>query len=134
MSKFSKIYALLLCSLLLLSAKTTFPPDGEELFEGHCTDCHARDLRKNSIGPALGNLHLQRERTWLIKFIYDSQTLIQNGDKLANCVYKTHSKKLMPAFRHLEKPEIEAILDYLEQESKRQKIGKEELNFPCANR
>jgi mono/diheme cytochrome c family protein len=105
--------------------------DGEELFEGHCRECHSDDFRKRKSAPALGNIHLYIVRDWLIDFIYNSQKMITSGDDLANCVYISNGKKTMPAFYMLNRKEIGAILNYIEKESKIQQIGREEINFPC---
>ncbi len=105
--------------------------NGEELFEGHCRECHSDDFRKRKSAPALGNIHLYRDRDWLTDFIYNSQKMIKSGDNLANCVYISNGKKTMPAFYMLSRKEIGAILNYIERESKIQQIGRDEINFPC---
>jgi hypothetical protein len=52
-------------------------------------------------------------------------------DELAACVHRMNGKKIMTANYFLKKNEIEAILDFIELESRNQKIGKDEISFPC---
>jgi mono/diheme cytochrome c family protein len=106
------------------------PKEGAALFEAHCRDCHSDDFRQRKTGPALGNIHLYRDREWLIKFIQNAPLLVKT-DELAACVHRMNGKKIMTAFYFLKKNEIEAILDYIKQESIEQKIGRDENQFPC---
>jgi mono/diheme cytochrome c family protein len=129
-----RLIILLFTALCLSSLRSDLEPaDGESLYEGHCRDCHSDDFRQRKNGPALGNIHLHRDRAWLIKFIQSSTVMIKSGEELANCVYRMNGKKPMPSFYFLKKNEVEAILDYIEKESKKQKIGIDENRFPCKN-
>jgi mono/diheme cytochrome c family protein len=106
------------------------PKEGAALFEAHCRDCHSDDFRQRKTGPALGNVHLYRNREWLIKFIQNAPLMVKT-DELAACVHRMNGKKIMTANYFLKKNEIEAILDFIELESRNQKIGKDEISFPC---
>lgn len=70
--------------------------EGESIFKQSCTACHA--VERDVIGPALKGATDRFEMDFLIKWVRNSQALVQAGDPLAVELFETHNKIVMPAF------------------------------------
>ena len=88
--------------------------EGASLFKGNCAQCHA--LNEVVIGPALKNVHERRPKEWLIKWIRNSQKLIQSGDEYAVNLFNEYNKNVMPSYAFSDE-QITSILSYLKVES-----------------
>jgi len=87
------------------------PPDGAQLFKA-CAVCH--QLGKGRlVGPDLYQVTQRRDREWLIKFIRNSQEVVQSGDEYAVKLFEEYNKIPMPP-ANLTDAEIIAVLDYIE--------------------
>jgi mono/diheme cytochrome c family protein len=86
---------------------------GESLFKANCTQCHA--INEKIIGPALKNVHERRSKEWLLKWIRNSQKLIQSGDEEAVALWQEYQKTAMPAYPFSD-DEITSILSYIKVE------------------
>lgn len=124
---FSPIFGVLILSLFLsLSTKIYAQEDlndtfdqsivknGESLFKGNCTVCHAID--EVIIGPALRDIHERRSEEWIYAFIKNSQKVIKSGDEYAIELYDQYNKTLMTSF-DFSNEELNAILTYIKNES-----------------
>ncbi len=87
---------------------------GESLFKANCTQCHA--IHEKVIGPALKDVHDRREKEWLLKWIRNSQKLIQSGDETAVALWEEYNKTAMPAYPFSD-DEITSILAYVKVQS-----------------
>ncbi|HHP7241575.1 MAG TPA: c-type cytochrome [Cyclobacteriaceae bacterium] len=87
---------------------------GESLFKGNCTTCHA--IHEKVIGPALKNVHQRRPTEWLYAFIKNSQKVIQSGDEYAVNLYNEYNQVQMTSF-NFKNEEILSILAYIKSES-----------------
>lgn len=87
---------------------------GEGLFKGNCTTCHA--IHEKVIGPALKNVHQRRPIEWLYAFIKNSQKVIQSGDEYAVNLYNEYNQVQMTSF-NFKNEEILSILAYIKSES-----------------
>lgn len=76
-----------------------------------CKACHTIGGGK-LIGPDLAGIQDRRDEDWLIKFIRNSQEMIQAGDELAIKVFNEYNKIPMPA-HDLTDDEIKGILLYI---------------------
>lgn len=85
---------------------------GKQLFEKNCQVCHKLGGGK-LVGPELVGVPAVRERAWLVKFIRNSQALIESGDKYAVEVFEANNKIPMQAFPNLSDEEINGIIDYI---------------------
>ena len=104
----------LLLAVILLSFAGTNAADatkGKDLFNQHCTSCHAIDSKL--IGPALAGVNERREEAWLIKWIKNSQAMIKAGDPTAVKLFEDYNKVAMNSFEQLSDDEIKDILAYI---------------------
>jgi len=90
-----------------LSAQT---PEAEKNFQ-QCKACHNLEGPK-LIGPSLAGVTERREQDWLIRFIRNSQEVIQSGDPIAVQVYEENNKIPMPP-HNLTDEQIIDILMYI---------------------
>lgn len=102
---------------------------GKAAFEQYCVVCHSRDLREVFIGSALGNVHLFRERDWLVNFTKNSQQMIADGDSLAVCLWEEWKPVVMNDFTELDDETIHRIYDWIENESQVQQIDTNEVEY-----
>ncbi|WP_276495922.1 c-type cytochrome [Pontibacter litorisediminis] len=105
--------------LLLMGTSAALAQDpvaGKAIFEGNCVACHSLDA--DVVGPALKNVHERRGDEWLVKFVQNSQELVQAGDKDAVEVYEKYSKIPMPAFgSSLSEDDIKNVIAFIKEES-----------------
>ncbi len=88
---------------------------GRELFSAQCATCHAIGYR--IMGPALASVDTRKPLDWLIRFIQNSQQVINSGDEYANFLYEQYNRQVMPPMQFLSKDEIISILAYIKYES-----------------
>ena len=88
----SQFFGIISLSLFLFSSsllhaqneeENSFDPsivkNGESLFKGNCTVCHA--INDVIIGPALRDVHERQSEEWIYAFIKNSQKVIKSGDE-----------------------------------------------------
>jgi len=86
-------------------------PDGAQLFKA-CAVCHHIG-KGRLVGPDLYQVTQRRDREWLIKFIRNSQEVVQSGDAYAVKLFEEYNKIPMPP-AGLNDEQINAVLDYIE--------------------
>jgi mono/diheme cytochrome c family protein len=94
---------------------------GMQLFRNNCAACHNRNMRDGLIGPALGGV---RER-WIgneaniYDFVRNSQVVIKSGNAYAKDLFEKWKPNIMPPFSNIKDEEIDAILDYIDEQFSR---------------
>ena len=98
---------------------------GESLFRTRCAACHtigARDAAKPGkppVGPDLLGVTRNRDRAWLTRWLKEPDKMLAEKDPLAVALLAAYDNVAMPNLR-LGDVEIQALLDYIEEESMRQ--------------
>jgi len=104
------LFFCLLSVFFLTNLVYSFEP--AEFFQKNCLSCHSVGLG-DDVGPDLKGITQRRSKAWLIPFIQDSQTMIENGDPIANELFIKFKKKKMPE-QDLSDEEVELLLAYIE--------------------
>jgi mono/diheme cytochrome c family protein len=98
--------------LFLLGSPVLLAQDeGKELFK-QCAACHSLGSDK-LIGPGLAGVTERHDREWLIRFIINSQEVIQSGDEYAVNLFNEYNKIVMPP-NNFTPEQVNSILDYIE--------------------
>lgn len=109
----------LVAGLLLMGSPAAQAQDavaGKAVFEGNCAVCHS--IEADVVGPALKDAHKRRGDEWLVKFIQNSQLLVQAGDKDAVAIFEKFNKMPMPAFgSSFSDEDIANVIAYIKAES-----------------
>ncbi|MBB6610359.1 c-type cytochrome [Pontibacter sp. Tf4] len=117
----TKSSLVLVAGLLLAGSPAVQAQDavaGKAIFEGNCAACHSIDA--DVVGPALKDAHKRRGEEWLIKFIKNSQELVQAGDKDAVALFEKFNKVPMPAFgTSLSDDDIKNVIAFITEESEK---------------
>ncbi len=94
---------------------------GKQLFKDNCAACHNRNMQDGLVGPALGGV---RER-WanndanIYDFIRNSEAVINSGNNYVKKLFNNWDKTKMTSFPNLKDSEIEAILNYIDEQYSR---------------
>ncbi len=103
------------CTLLLFmasfNAAVAQTPEAEANYQ-QCKACHNLDGAK-LIGPNLAGVTERREQDWLIRFIRNSQEMVQSGDPIAVALYAEYNNIPMPP-HNLTDEQIIDILKYID--------------------
>jgi cytochrome c2 len=91
--------------------------EGKTLFRNYCATCHAKDMKSNLTGPALGGV----EERWsdypeedLYRWIRQSQAMIDEGHPRAQELWDEWGPTVMNNFLNLSDQEIANILGYID--------------------
>ena len=85
--------------------------EGKDLY-AVCAACHTIGGGR-LIGPDLKNISENRSEDWLIKFIQNSQAMIQAGDPDAVALFEEYNNIPMPP-NNLTDDQVRTLLDYIE--------------------
>ncbi|MCD9014091.1 c-type cytochrome [Parachryseolinea silvisoli] len=88
---------------------------GEQLFRRHCSACHS--VHREVVGPMLASITKKRSQAWLLRFIRNSEEVINSGDPYARHMMDAFNNQVMPTFPMLSQQDIQSILVYIERES-----------------
>jgi hypothetical protein len=103
---------------LIDSIITSFTDIGKILFINHCASCHGVDNKL--VGPALAWIDKRNvDDKTLHAFIRNPQMMLKSGNSYYNCLYCKYNKTEMTSFPILSDTAINAIIRYIDRESKR---------------
>lgn len=106
---------------LIKNAQTIQIDNGKKLFAAHCASCHGID--KPITGPALAYISRLRDEKWLYSYTRNHQQLADSIDRYANCLQNEYGKTAVPGYRNWSDPEISAIYNYVDNESKKLRLS-----------
>lgn len=86
----------------------------KQLYNTNCAVCHKLN-NEVLIGPGLAGINQKHPQEYLIKWIKNSQKVIESGDKYAVELFNKYNKVPMPAYENFSDDEIKAILAYIQQ-------------------
>ncbi|HXA84595.1 MAG TPA: c-type cytochrome, partial [Candidatus Dormibacteraeota bacterium] len=101
--------------LLAFSVVPAFAADFTEpsnTFKKICSACHTFG-KGIKVGPDLKGVTERRQRSWLLKFVRSSQTVILSGDPTATSLFAQFKQQKMPDRSDLSEQQISALMDYL---------------------
>lgn len=96
---------------------------GEIMFRDRCSSCHvisgglAPTRKAKALGPDLYAVSQRRDPQWLRRWLAEPDVMLAEGDPIASALYAQY-KVIMPNFR-LDASEIEALIDYMANETER---------------
>lgn len=101
----------MLAASSLLVNSWCFAFDAAETFEKKCSSCHSIG-GGDDVGPDLKGVNERRDSKWLIRFIQESQTIIQSGDAVAVELFNKFRQKKMPD-NDLNEAEVLQLLEFI---------------------
>ena len=111
------VFSLFLLASVAVQAAPT-KEAGKELFSANCGSCHAKNMKDNLTGPALGGVEERwaaYPRTDLYKWIRGSQALIAAGHPRATELWNKFKPGIMNNFPGLTDEQIESLLLYIKE-------------------
>lgn len=102
---------LVLVASTLVVSSWSFAFDAAETFEKKCSSCHSIG-GGDDVGPDLKGVNERRDSKWLIRFIQESQTIIQSGDAVAVELFNKFRQKKMPD-NDLAEAEVLQLLEFI---------------------
>ncbi len=103
-------------ALVIFSLSAFGQKSGKTIFENRCKACH-RVSNDKLVGPGLAHVNQRRDKEWLIKFVRNSQKLINSGDEMAKKLFNEYNQTIMPANKDLSDKEINNVLSYIKEQS-----------------
>jgi cytochrome oxidase Cu insertion factor (SCO1/SenC/PrrC family) len=93
---------------------------GENLFRTRCATCHGIGATDGFArqGPDLLGVTERRERPWLARWLAEPDAMLAEGDPIALELFAAYRNLPMPNMR-LAPPEVEALIEYMHDESRR---------------
>lgn len=105
-----KNFLITVCLLLFSISSLAF--DAPSYFESKCSSCHTVG-QGDDVGPDLKGVTQKREQEWIIRFVQESQSLVQEGDPIAVELFNKFRKKKMPD-HDLSAQEVIALFQYID--------------------
>ncbi|MEM7040443.1 MAG: cytochrome c [Bacteroidota bacterium] len=84
---------------------------GGKLFMENCARCHSPRLGQNSTGPSLLNVLQRVDREKLIPWIKNAPSVLEEGDKYFQKLWRQYNKAMMDPMPHLTDEDVNAIID-----------------------
>ena len=93
---------------------------GEQIFRTRCASCHTvtGNELEGALGPDLLGVTRKREPQWLLDWLKAPDQMLNKKDPIAIALYEQYNRLAMPNMR-LHKEEALALLEYIEDETKR---------------
>lgn len=114
---FLGVFILMFIGTSSLSAQDVDIQLGQKLFRANCNQCHAKDMKSNSTGPALGPstaAWAEYPKEDLYAWVRNSQELIANGHPRAVELWNAYKPTVMTPNPNLTDSDIESIFAYID--------------------
>ncbi len=98
--------------IMIFTFKSGLAFDAEEYVTTRCMACHNIDSEEPLVGPGLKGVTERRSEDWIVKFIQNSQAVIQSGDEQAVALFEEWDKRIMPA-HDVSDEEAKAIIEFI---------------------
>jgi len=108
---------LVLAGLLLASPSAVSAQEAVAYFRQNCMSCHTIGGGRLT-GPDLKGVGQRKDRPWLARFLIDPPAMVQSGDPYAAKLAQEARGVVMPKVAGMTRQRAEAMLDFLEAESK----------------
>jgi mono/diheme cytochrome c family protein len=107
---------------LALLAGFLYPGSGlaqeaAKFYEENCSVCHTIGGGEQA-GPDLKDSTVRRSRDWVVRFLLDPEGVVRSGDPYAVKLVEVWGGVVMPATDDLTREMAEALVDYIEQQSR----------------
>ncbi len=107
-----KAFFLFFIIVNLVSTEWVYAFEPAEYYQQKCMSCHSVG-GGDDVGPDLKGMSKRREKKWLIRFIQESQSMIEEGDPIANELFNKYKKKKMPD-QELSDDEVIELIAYID--------------------
>lgn len=91
---------------------------GKELFQRNCAVCHSTS-DKTITGPGLAGVTQKRSMPWLVRWVRNSNELINSGDADAIRIYEKYKRKPQPIYMNFSDDDIRSIFAYIDAVNKK---------------
>jgi mono/diheme cytochrome c family protein len=105
------------CAVLLLAAASASAQQPAGFFRQNCASCHTIGGGRLT-GPDLKDVTARKDRAWLVEFMLSPQGMIGRSDPYALKLQAEARGVVMPPVAGLDKARAEALLDFIDAESK----------------
>ncbi len=105
------------CAAVLLAAGAAYAQQPADYFRTNCVACHTIGGGRLT-GPDLKNVTARKDRAWLVEFLVSPQRMIDRGDPYALKLQAEARGVVMPALPGMDAARAEALLNFIEAESK----------------
>lgn len=109
--------------ILVFVSQNASSQDGGHIFSSRCASCHTIGSGR-LVGPDLKNITDSKDNDWLKSFIKSSQSMVKKGNPDAVAIFNEFNKIPMPD-QPLSDQEIDAVLNYISDQSKPEAGGAE---------
>lgn len=108
----NKNFYLIIPFLALSWSQSILAFDPADAFDKKCASCHTIG-GGDDVGPDLKEVSKRRDMTWLVRFIKESQSMVQEGDPIAVELFNKYRQKKMPD-QEFSDDEIKQLISFMD--------------------
>ena len=115
------ISSMVMFMVIVFFSNLVLANSGKDIFRANCAACHKLTSQK-TVGPGLEKINEKRSEEWFIKWVKNSQALIESGDKDAVAVHEANGG-MMPPFSTLSDGDIKSIYQFISEQPAKSEGG-----------